>query len=120
MHSDMIKIGNIFRTAREAKSMTQEQLSRSTGITVRTIIDLEKSKRFPKFENLINIIRILDIPPEYILSSEKSGFTIELEQLMREIQSCDENERALFLKSAWAFVNTSKELRQPEKQKKDK
>ena len=39
MHDKVKKVGGIIRAAREAKGIAQAALSKTTGITVRTIIE---------------------------------------------------------------------------------
>ena len=104
MHYDMIKIGGIIRAAREANGITQSTLSKKAGIAVRTIIDIEKNKRFPKFEVLYSIIQILDIPADHIFRPEKAAYTPEQEQLIRGLQSCGKREQDIFMKTAWAYI----------------
>jgi DNA-binding XRE family transcriptional regulator len=66
MYNDMIKIGDTIRTARNLNNMTQNELSKAAGVSVRTIIDIEKGKRFPSMEVFIKIIRILNVPTDQI------------------------------------------------------
>ena len=109
MHDDMIKIGGVIRAAREAVGMTQLGLSKSAGIAVRTIIDIEKNKRYPTFEVLQSIIRVLDIPADHIFRPDKAEYTPEQEQLMRAVGSCDEQAQAVFYKIGWAYVKAVRE-----------
>ena len=111
MHSDVIKIGGIIRAAREANGMTQLALSKTAGIAIRTIIDLEKNKRFPTFEVLQSIIRVLDIPADHIFRPDKAEYTPEQEQLMRAISSFGKQEQAMFMEIGWAVVRAARNNR---------
>jgi transcriptional regulator with XRE-family HTH domain len=107
----MIKIGGVIRAAREANELTQAELSKRAGIAVRTIIDIEKNKRLPTFEVLYSIIRVLDIPADQIFRPDKVNYAPEQEQLIRAIRSYDERDRAVFMETAWAYVNAAKNTR---------
>ena len=104
MHDKMKKAGDIIRAAREARGVTQMKLSKSTGIAVRTIIDIEKNKRNPTFESLYKIINVLDIPADHIFRPEKVCYTPEQEQIMSAVQSCNDRDKAVFMEMAWAYV----------------
>ncbi len=104
MHDDMINIGMIIKKARESKGKTQAELCQMAGISIRTIIDIEKDKHLPSLENLYRIVRALDIPAERIFRPDKTGYSPELEQLMRALQACGEREQKVFLEIAWAYI----------------
>lgn len=104
MHDDMTKMGSILRAAREAKGMTQAALAKDTEIAVRTIIDIEKDKRHPTYENFYKIIHALDFSADHIFWPEKAPCSPEQEQLLRAIQSCNERDQAIVMETAWACV----------------
>ena len=108
MHDKMKRVGEIIRSARNAKEVTQVMLSKSTGIAVRTIIDIEKNKRQPTFESLYKIINILDIPADHIFRPEKVCYTPEQEQVMLALQSCEEKEQAILMEITWAYIRATK------------
>ena len=112
MHDEMTKIGGMIRAARKAKGMSQDALASATGMANRTIINIEKDKSLPKTENLYSLIRILDIPADSIFRPEMAVYTPEQEQLMRAIQSCDEQEQVTFMAIAWAYLRTVKRTKE--------
>jgi len=93
MHDKVKKVGGIIRAAREAKGITQAALSKTTGIAVRTIIDIEKEKRHPTFENLYKFINALDLPADHLFRPDKVCFSPE---------------QAVYIEIAWALVKASK------------
>jgi len=109
MHDEMIKIGKIIRDARKAKGMTPPTLSKATGITVRTIIDLEKDKRLPKLEVFNSIVRALDIPTDQIFRPDKVAYTLQEEQLLFELRSYNEKDRTWIMEAMSAFIRTERE-----------
>jgi DNA-binding XRE family transcriptional regulator len=104
MHDEMIKVGGILKAARDAKGMTQATLSKTTGIAVRTIIDIEKDKRHPSHEVLHKIIHALDLSADHVYWPERTPYTPEQEQLIRAVASCNERDKRLLMDIAWAFV----------------
>jgi len=108
MHDKVIKVGGIIRAAREARGITQAALSKSTGMAVRTIIDIEKEKRYPTVENLYKFINALDLPADYIFRPEKACYTPEQEQVMVAVQSCGEQVQTMYIEIGWALVQVSK------------
>ena len=108
MHDKVKKVGGIIRAAREAKGITQAALSKTTGIAVRTIIDIEKEKRHPTFENLYKFINALDLPADQLFRPDKVCFSPEQEQAMLAVQSCGEQVQAMYIEIGWALVKVSK------------
>ena len=104
----MTKIGEMVRAARKAKGMSQDALASAAGMAKRTIINIEKDKSLPKMENLRSLIRILDIPADHIFRPEMASYTHEQEQLMRAIQSCGEQDQAVLMEMAWAFLRATR------------
>ncbi|MCD7947866.1 MAG: helix-turn-helix domain-containing protein [Oscillospiraceae bacterium] len=104
MHDNVTEMGGIIRAAREAKGMTQAALSKATGIAVRTIIDIEKNKRHPTYEVFYKIIRALDLSADHIFWPEKISQTPEQAQLIRAVRSCSDQEQAVFMELAWAYI----------------
>lgn len=104
MHDEVIQVGGILRAARGAKGMTQAALAKATGTVERTIMDLENDKRHPSLEVLYKIINALDFSADHIFRPEKVPCTLEQEQLLREIQSCNERDQAVVIEAAQACV----------------
>lgn len=104
MHDDMIRVGALLRTAREAKGMTQAALANATDTVDRTIMDIENDKRHPTFEVFNKIIHALDFSADHIFWPEKVPCTPEQEQLFRAIRSCNEQDQSVVMETAWACL----------------
>ncbi len=104
MHCNAKKIGEILKTAREAKGMTQAALCKGAQIAQRTIIDIENGKRRPTFDVFDKIIHALDLSADHVFWPERTPYTPEHEQLIRAIAACSERDKAVFMEMAWAFV----------------
>lgn len=104
MHDNVTKMGEIIRAAREAKGMTQGALAKATGIVVRTLIDIERDKRYPTYEVLYKILHALDLSADHIFWPKKVPCTPQQEQLFRALQACNGREHAVFMDIAWAYI----------------
>ncbi|MDL2324620.1 helix-turn-helix domain-containing protein [Ruminococcaceae bacterium OttesenSCG-928-A16] len=113
MQDDMIKIGGIFRAARDIKGMTQAGLAEVTGVDPRTIMDIENDKRFPTYEVLFKIIRILGISADQIFWPDKIKSTPEQEQIIREFLECSEWEQVVIMKTMRTLVRSLREENRP-------
>lgn len=113
MQDNMINIGGILRSAREAKGMTQVGLADITGVTTRTIMDIENDKRYPTYEVFYKIIRTLDISADQIFWPEKVTYTPEQEQVIREFLDCSEWEQAVVMKTMRTLVRSLREENRP-------
>lgn len=101
-------MGRILRAAREAKGLTQVELSKETSVAARTIMDIENDKRYPTYEVFYRLIRTLEISADHVFWPDKLTHTTEHEQLYRALQSCSQQEQAIFMKIAWAYVQAVK------------
>jgi transcriptional regulator with XRE-family HTH domain len=103
----MKRTGSILKAGREEKGMTQAALSSATGLTVRTIIDIENGKRNMRHEALYKILHVLDLSADHIYWPERTPYTPDQEQLIRAIATCSERDKKIFMDMAWAFVRAA-------------
>lgn len=104
MQNEMIQIGALLRSAREAKGLTQVALAKETNTAERTIMDIENDKRYPTFEVLYRIVRALNLSADQIFWPDKVHYSQEYDQMLREIQSCDKQAQSVIKKTTWACM----------------
>lgn len=109
MQNNMTKIGSILRTAREAKEMTQAELAEAINAAPRTVMDIENDKRYPTYEVLHKIIRMLDISADQIYWPEKVEHTPEQEQVIHEFLECSGWEQAVITKTVRTLIRSLRE-----------
>lgn len=63
-------IGPRVRSIREAKSMTQRDLSYASGVTITTISAIELQKVSPKLDTVAALARALDVSIDTLISFE--------------------------------------------------
>ena len=59
--------GELIKTARKNKGLTQKQLAEKTGLAVVTIQQYERNLRQPRLENIQKIAEALDSTPTYLM-----------------------------------------------------
>lgn len=56
------KLGIAVKTERLRRNMTQTELSKKAGVSLRTITDVEKYRGNPRYDTMYQLIRYLDLP----------------------------------------------------------
>lgn len=79
----MVDFGNILKTLRLKKNMTQAQLAQKLGLTKSVISAYENGLRLPSYDILINIAKIYNVSTDYLLGLEPKQ-EIDLSGLSRE------------------------------------
>lgn len=106
MQDTVIDTGRIIRDIRKIKGMTQLDLAKATDTSMRTIGKIEKNATNPSHSLVVEIIRALDISADHIFWPDRIFFTPEHEQLIRTIQAFNNEEQAVFMEIAWAYVRS--------------
>lgn len=90
-------LGEIVRTKRKSKHLSQEALAKRIGVCKRTIIDIESNIGNPKFEILYPLVRELNLPLYQVFYPEVNG-NLELKNiLIQEVSNCSEYEMRVIL-----------------------
>lgn len=66
-------IGMRIRKARIEKGYTQEELGDLIGVTKVTICGYEKGSRIPTLANFLDLVKFLDVEPDYLLGRDGIG-----------------------------------------------
>ena len=79
----MVDFGNMLKTLRLRKNMTQAQLANKLGLTKSVICAYETGLRLPSYDILIHIARIYNVSTDYLLGIEQKQ-EIDLSGLSQE------------------------------------
>ena len=109
MHHNVKQMGHVLREARKAKGMTQAALAKETHTALRTIIAVENEKRFPTYEVLYRIIRVLDLSADQVFWPERTLLTPEQEQLIHLFVQYTEWEKAVVVKTVRTLLQALRE-----------
>lgn len=63
---EKIKIGNVISSIRKNRKMRQRDLAERAGISMATILEIEKGRANITFDNMLDIEEALDVPFGYI------------------------------------------------------
>jgi len=85
-------LGVIIKTARNNKSLTQEQLAEKLGIGSRHIMGIENEGKAPSFDVLYDLVRELNILSDSIFYPEKRNEDSALDYLMRLLPQCSKQQ----------------------------
>ena len=97
-------LGKILKLAREEADISVETLAIKVGVTSSYIYRIEKGSQKPSFDILYCWIRELYISPDLIFYPEMSSKRPRIENLVRMLSVCDDNELALVTATVKALV----------------
>lgn len=94
----MVDFGNILKTQRLRKGMTQAQLAQRLGVTKSVISAYETGIRLPSYDILIHIAKLFNVSTDFLLGVENkqdvdlSGLSQEeIDALMNLIKAMKRN-----------------------------
>lgn len=79
----MVDFGNVLKTQRLKKNMTQAQLAQKLGVTKSVISAYETGLRLPSYDILIHIARIFNVSTDFLLGVENKQ-DVDLSGLSQE------------------------------------
>ena len=104
MQRETDTLGGVIKLARDRAEITIEALAIKVGITERYLYRIENEGKKPSYEVLYKLIRELSISSDLIFYPEKIRKNHEVENLIRMLSVCDDNELALVTATVKALV----------------
>ena len=65
-----VKIGRTIREQRVRRFMTQEELARTAGISLRQLVRIEKNEVEPRFSTIRKLAKALSVEPSELVDQE--------------------------------------------------
>ena len=65
-----VKIGHSVRELRVGKLMTQEELARAAGLSLRQLVRIESNEVEPRFSTIRKLAGVLGVEPSELLDAE--------------------------------------------------
>ena len=90
-------LGDVVRTTRKSRHLSQEALAERIGVCKRTIIDIESNMGNPKFEILYPLVRELDLPLYQVFYPEVEENAELQNEIIQQVSSCSEYEMRIIL-----------------------
>lgn len=89
MPDDKLKfLGQRIREARARCDLTQQELADQTGLSIKTVQDIEAGNKNTSYETLSLLIKWLGITANSLFPSSVSVDEAELQHLLGKLQSC--------------------------------
>lgn len=101
-------LGDVVRTTRKYKHLSQEALAEKIGVCKRTIIDIENNTGNPKFEILYPLVRELNLPLYQVFYPEVEKNPEIKSILLEELNACTEYEMKIILSIVKSLRSTLK------------
>lgn len=98
-------LGAVLKQARLSAKMTQEDLAECIGVTSRYIMAIENEGKIPSSDNLLKLIRTLNISADVIIYPEKSIIDTEDEQLIRTLLLLNKRDKKIIMAMVQAMIN---------------
>ena len=82
-----MQLGEVIRTYRKKKNMTQEEMARRLGVTAPAVNKWENGNSYPDIMLLAPIARLLDITVDTLLSFREELTTAEINEIVYEVDA---------------------------------
>ena len=92
-------LGNLILSARKRCGLTQKELAKQTGLSVKTIQDTEKGHKKPSYKTLVRLTERLGIPPDAIFQSKAPIPADEMQPFLENFRSCDPKNQEILIKT---------------------
>lgn len=107
---DYKALGQRIRTARKAKSLSQETLGEMCSVSTAHIGHIERGTRIPSLEALFKISCILDVSLDWLFSDSCSDRNGVLRSIFAQLEGKDEDKVRIFLSAVRALADKIDEL----------
>ena len=96
-NTNLKELGARWRTARNSRGLTLDQLSDKSGYSSRHIANIEKGDVNPSFEVLSNLIKALGVSFDTVFDPADEQMEVEIQEIAGLYRACPEQGRRLIL-----------------------
>ena len=96
---DLEALGNHIRNARKACGLTQQELADQTGLSAKTIQDIERGHKNPTYETLARLMNRLGLSPDTAFSQKAPVPTEEMKEFLESFQACGQKNQEILLRT---------------------
>lgn len=89
-------LGNKVRELRKANALNQDELSILSGISTRTISNIENGGGNPSYVNVDSLIRAFRISADVLFQSEVDEQDVHIKELVANYLACSKEQQELF------------------------
>lgn len=96
---DFMVLGNCILHARKELGLTQKELAAQTGLSIKTVQDIEKGRKNPTYGTLVRLVVRLGISPDALFPSKVVIPTDTMQQILGSVHSCNPRNQNILLKT---------------------
>lgn len=97
--TDSFLRGSIIRKYRKHKGYTIEELAELTELSPRYVSDIELRNKGMSLQTFEKMCKVLDIPPDYLLSGKEILYSDEQLRILEIAESLPEEKRQYFIET---------------------
>ena len=105
---DFRAIGNKLLAIRKRSGMTQSEVAEVAGLSERTYADIERGDVNTRIETILKVCNALQITPDAVLTEENPSFTLKLDELLKQLDTCTEKQKETALELLAVYLNSIK------------
>lgn len=90
-------LGMRVHIARKSCELTQQELADQAGLTVKTVLDIEKGRKNASYETLSQLIERLGVPANFFFPSTVSVEDADLQRFIGKFHACSPAHQELLL-----------------------
>lgn len=105
---DMREIGNRLLAIRKRMGMTQMEVAEAAGLSGRTYADIERGSVNMRVETILHICEALHITPDEILTQRPSEMTVQEEEVLASLKSCNPKDKETALRLLNVYLQSLK------------
>ena len=101
LNCDLTLLGFRLRNARKECGLTQKELAKQTGVSVKTIQDIEKGRKSPSYKTVLRLMSRLGVSPNTAFLIKEPTSTEKIQFFLEYFQSCDPKSQDILLKTLY-------------------
>lgn len=109
-NTDLIRLGQTLRSARNEAKLTQEQLSDLSHVSIKHIACIEKGEKNPSFEILLALSKVLTLSLDGLIATDMSEEEKACKLLAVSYISCPPAARDTLLRATQSLAKELSEL----------
>lgn len=91
-------LGDIVKTERLKRNLSQNSLAEQAHISLRTVSDIENYNANPRFETLCCLVQFLNISLDSVIFKKtEAPVDATINQILQELEQCSEEEKRIAL-----------------------
>ncbi len=107
--TDREYLANFVKRARIDRKLTQDQLCELSGLSQKSVSDIENGRGNPTYDNLCTLLRVLDLPFSFLPTTQMSENDANLQRLISCYMNNNQRDRHILLSN---MENLSRELKE--------